>query len=305
MGGITMTLIFLLVVILLVFILLIGYLMMRFVTHPNRPDFEETHRLEVAQNYWGNYDNFPKETWNIESFDGTILHGTFIPNNSDKYVICTHGYSYNRHGSIKYANIFYDLGFNIYLYDLRYHGDNEHKESYCTMGDAECQDLAAVIEAVQKRFGKNIFLGIHGESLGAASSILVLGKHQDLSFCIADCPFCDLKTLLYYQAKQMFHMPKFMVHVANACYRIGKGRNFFTVSPLNAIKNNRVPLLLIHGEEDDFIPPFHSRQLYDSCPDTTIKAIHLMPNAKHAGSYGANPTLYKQWVEAFLQSLYK
>ena len=52
MGGITMTLIFLLVVILLVFILLIGYLMMRFVTHPNRPDFEETHRLEVAQNYW-------------------------------------------------------------------------------------------------------------------------------------------------------------------------------------------------------------------------------------------------------------
>ncbi|MCI5823186.1 MAG: alpha/beta hydrolase [Lachnospiraceae bacterium] len=297
-----MTLI-LLAVVLFALITLVGYLMMRFVTHPNRPDFEETRRLEIAQNYWGNYDSFPKETWDIQSYDGTILHGTYIPNNSDKYVIFTHGYSYNRHGAVKYANIFYELGFNIYLYDLRYHGDNEHQKNYCTMGDAESQDLSAVIDAMKERFGQDIFLGIHGESLGAASSILVLKNHQDLSFCIADCPFCDLRTLLYYQAKQMFHMPKFMVHVANICYRILKGRNFFQISPLDAVRKNQVPLLLIHGEDDDFIPPEHSERLFAACPSTTIKEIHMMPGAKHAGSYGANPTLYKEWVEHFLQRI--
>lgn len=292
-------------IILLFIILAIGCVMMRFITHPNRPDFEETRAREIEANYWGDFDTFPQQEWNITSFDGTLLHGTYIENAtvSNKYIILTHGYSYNRHGSIKYANIFYRLGFNIYLYDLRYHGANEHKKNYCTMGEAEHQDLLAVIDAVYERFGNDIFLGIHGESLGAASSVLATGKRQHLSFCIADCPFSDLQALLYYQAKQMFHLPKWMVHVTNACYHVLKKGNFLNIKPKEAIQNNQVPLLLIHGAADDFIPPSHSQEIYDACPDTCIKKIHFMPGAKHAESYGVNATLYATWVSEFLNSL--
>ena len=153
---------------------MIGLLMMHYVSHPKRSTYQETKEREISHGHWGDYHNIPKEDWNITSFDGSLLHGYFLPNDSNKYVIITHGYTDTHHGSVKYANIYYDLGFNVYLYDIRFHGLNEHKKNYCTMGDAESKDLSAVIAAVYERFGSDIFLGIHGESLGAASSVLAL-----------------------------------------------------------------------------------------------------------------------------------
>lgn len=282
---------------------MIGLFMMHFVSHPKRSTYEETRQREISRNHWGNYDEFPKEEWNITSFDGSILHGYFLPNQSDKYVIITHGYTDTHHGSVKYANIYYNLGYNVYLYDIRYHGLNEHHKNYCTMGDAESKDLSAVIEAHYQRFGHDIFLGIHGESLGAASSILALENNQQLNFCVADCPFYDLKELLYYQAMQMFHMPKPMVHLANLWYRLLKGRNFFAISPLKVISTNQVPLMLIHGGDDDFIPTFHGEKLYHACPDSCNKTLHITPGANHAESYAVNPQQYTQWIEDFLNTL--
>lgn len=288
------------------FIILIGFFMMRYVTHPHRTDFAESKQHELAHDYWGDYDSYEKEPWDITTADGTVLHGTYLPGkdpDSRRYVILTHGYSYNRHGSIKYAHIFYQLGFHIYLYDLRYHGENEYRHHYCSMGDVESHDLAAVIDAMYARFGDTITLGIHGESLGAATSLLVLALRQNLAFCIADCPFADLRTLLYYQARQMFHMPKWMVHVANTLYRLIYHRNFFSVVPADAVQKNHVPLMLIHGDADDFIPPEHSRQVFEACPSDCIKEIHFMPNAQHAGSYGVDASLYQAWVEQFLRTI--
>ncbi|MDD6194013.1 MAG: alpha/beta hydrolase [Lachnospiraceae bacterium] len=282
---------------------MIGLFMMHFVSHPKRSTYEETRQREISRNHWGNYDDIPKEEWNITSFDGSLLHGYFLPNNSNRYVIITHGYTDTHHGSVKYANIYYSLGYNVYLYDIRYHGVNEHKKNYCTMGDAESKDLSAVIAAHYQRFGKDIFLGIHGESLGAASSILSLEYNQQLNFCVADCPFYDLKELLYYQAMQMFHMPKPMVHLANMWYRILKHRNFFKISPVKVIAQNHVPFLLIHGGDDDFIPTYHSYKLFEACPSSCNKTLHIMPGANHAESYKVNTKLYQQWIEEFLDTL--
>ena len=102
---------------------------MRYVIYPKRRTYEEVEQIEKSKNNWGDYDNYEKEEWNIKSFDGYFLHGILIKNNSNKYVIVTHGYTYNMLGSIKYANIYYKLGYNVYIYDLRHFGKNQKLHS--------------------------------------------------------------------------------------------------------------------------------------------------------------------------------
>ncbi len=71
-----------------------------------------------------------REVFNVYSDYGYELHGFLMKqeNPTDRYVILTHGYSGNRWESLAYANIYYELGYHVYLYDMRYHGDNDDGE---------------------------------------------------------------------------------------------------------------------------------------------------------------------------------
>jgi|GEM_PF-6882701 len=50
-------------------------------------------------------------------------------------------------------------------------------------------------------------------------------------------------------------------------------------SPLDAVKGEHAPILLIHGEEDKHIPPHHSVALYNAAPNVTT--LHLVENRNH------------------------
>ena len=290
----------LLILFVIVLILLIGFCLMKYVIKPKRISMEESISIEKSKNFWGDYDSYPKEEMNIESFDDYLLHGILLKNTSDKYVIITHGYTYTRYGSVKYANIFYSLGYNVYLYDLRHHGANAN--SYCSMSYLEGQDIIAIKEALKSRFGKDIQVGLHGESLGAASSIAALGLSREFTFCIADCGFSDLSELLIYQARRLMHMPGWIVHVASGFLRIIYHYSFYEVKPITGLHNNLTPILFIHGENDDFILPSHSKKMYEAC-NLCHKELFFIPNAKHAESYESDPQQYATVVHAFLERI--
>ena len=57
-------------------------------------------------------------------------------------------------------------------------------------GYYEKHDLKSVVDWLKSRFGTNITLGIHGESMGAATLLQYAGLVEDgADFYIADCPF--------------------------------------------------------------------------------------------------------------------
>lgn len=279
--------------------LIIGFGTMLFVTKPKGPTYEEAEAIEKSKNFWGDYDSYEKEEWNIESFDGYLLHGILIKNASDKYVIVTHGYIYNCLGSIKYANIFYKLGYNVYLYDLRHFGKN--KPAYCSMGYHEPKDIICIQEALYRRFGENITIGLHGESLGCASSILALGMSQKFSFVVADCGFCDLKPLLQDLAGKMLHLPGFMQIFTDVWMTLVHHYQFAQIRPVEVMEQNEVPILFFHGLSDDFILPWHSEKNFEACH--SYKELHLIEGAKHAESYFRDPEGYAAKVEHFLNQI--
>ena len=56
-----------------------------------------------------------------------------------------------------------------------------------------------------------------------------------------------------------------------------------------------------YGEDDDFIPPRHSREMYERTAGE--KDLKLIPDAGHAESVLTEPENYQRYVKEFLDTL--
>jgi pimeloyl-ACP methyl ester carboxylesterase len=287
----------LLLVFLILFFVLLAFCA-RLVAHPHLFTMKETWIIEKGKDLIYDYPHEKKEGVSIISFDGYHLHGTYVPAvaPSNKYVIITHGNSYTRFGSLKYLDLFRQEGFNVLIYDDRGHGENA--KAVCTMGLKESKDLLAVIDYLHHRFGGNIILGLHGESMGGAISLMVLAYRPSLSFVVADCPYADLEGVLKHQLKIHYHLPGFFVPLAGGVCQMLYHYNFTRVKPIKALKDNSIPLCFMHGEGDTFIPADHSRRLAAANPG--YSEVHLFPHSEHAQSFPEHEQDYRSIVHDFL-----
>lgn len=294
-------------VIMSILILVFSFGMVQFITKPQKWSLEEFKKRisdEGVSFEW--FLKSRREVLNVYSDYGYELHGFLMKQEepTDQYVILTHGYTSNRWESLAYANIYYELGYHVYLYDMRYHGDNEdnkdNESSFCSMGCYEHMDILAIAEELRRRFGEEIRIGLHGVSLGASSSILALRLYQGFSFCVSDCGFADLKELMAYLSGKWFHLPKIMVYPVNWACCCRYHFDLLKIKPWEALQRNTVtPLLFIHGTADDFILPSHAKRLYETA--SSYKELHYIEGAEHARSIYQSPEEYRRIVTEFLK----
>ena len=194
------------------------------------------------------YDPLEKTEYQVTSYDGYVLNAELISNPipADKYVLLSHGYTDNRFGSLKYTKMYLDLGFNVIVYDLRGHGKNE--PTFCTYSVRERKDLIALIRDCRDRYQPAV-LGIHGESLGAATSIACLEEKPQIDFVVADCGFSDISNVLKGGVKSM-HLPEGLVSLASVCARLRYGYSYDMMRPIDSLADNEIPILFLHGAED-------------------------------------------------------
>lgn len=234
---------------------------------------------EKEHGLWGNYDSYEKEEYTVKGYKDYELHVTLVKNpvETDKYVIISHGFKSNRYGAVKYVDTYMNLGFNCIIYDLRDHGENE--KTALSLGQFESEDLEKLIEDSYSRYG-NIKLGLHGESMGAATSLMVLAKKPKVDFVVADCGFSNLYDLLhaaYDVAKVGTVLPS-----VNLAMKLRYGYDMKKTSPKDALVGNEVPICFIHGEADTFILPENSQ--VNKAATAGYSELHLVPNAAHAQS---------------------
>ena len=285
----------------LIFTVVISVMLSRMVAWPHRISLPDEIEYEKEKGMWKNFDSISKEEYVLDSFDGYELHMIYVPavEKSDKYVIISHGYSGCRLGSVKYLHIFRDLGFNAIMYDDRGHGEN--KRVACTMGFKESRDLMTVISHVYERFGENITLGLHGESMGSALSNNALQYSPRIRFIVSDCGYNDLGKLFAYLVKKNMHLPKLFAKTASVANRIFYGYYFHQVSPIKYIRENEIPICFFHGEDDDFIPCEHAKEMHEA--NKGYSELHLVPGAGHAMCVITDEKAYAQNVKAFLETI--
>ncbi|MBD7983621.1 alpha/beta hydrolase [Sporosarcina sp. Sa2YVA2] len=245
------------------------------------------------------YESVRKDDFWVDSPNGYPLRAVFLrPFDTTKTVIICHGVTENKINSIKYARLFERLGFNSVIYDHRRHGDSGGKTT--SFGYYEKSDLHAVVSSVRDRIGRRALLGVHGESMGAATTILYGGEFEDeADFYIVDCPFSDFTTQILHILRTSTPLRTSMtLRIANLFLKVRDGYTTKLVSPRQVISKIDKPMLFIHSLEDDFILPEMTKELFTLKEDK--KKMKLFKKGAHAKSFNDNPEEYEREVHAFL-----
>jgi pimeloyl-ACP methyl ester carboxylesterase len=285
------------VVIALAFVCVLSLVLARVVMNGKRPTLEEAWEWQSARYDTSFYEDLQKTDYIVTCDDGYQLHVQLVenPNPTDRYVILTHANTDNHIGSLKYLPMLLELGYNCILYDMRGHGENE--PTFCTYGLLEGRDLAELIEDTRSRYPEISELGLHGESLGASTTIEALAYKPDVDFAISDCAFADMESAIGQEFKSM-HLPGFLVPLVNVGVRVLYGYSMDDMRPIDKLDDNAVPILFMHGDADNTVPPECARQLYDRAKGK--RELHYIAGADHAESVIKAPEEYKQIVAAFL-----
>lgn len=227
-----------------------------------------------------------------------MLHVEFLknPRHTDKYIILSHGYTDNRMGSLKYVKMYLDYGFNCIIYDLRGHGENE--PTFTTYGIREGKDLIKLIEDTKARYKDISVLGLHGESLGAATTLTSLKYKPEIGFVVADCGFSDIENVLRLGYKNA-GLPTFLFDIANFTGKIRYHYSLAEMRPIDSLDENTIPILFMHGAKDNFIIPKNSEDM--SARTKGYKELYLIEDAGHAESILVHPDEYRERVKAFLE----
>ncbi len=276
--------------------------------HPVAYTFEEVRKKQSAE-YSVDYSQYDNE-WNKDQFeiDGTQgkLRGEVIinPNATTpaKVAIVVHGHTQNRMITIKYVKIFYDLGFNVVIYDHPYFGSSDGK--YTTVGGLEARDLTLVVDYAKQRFGHDSFVALHGESMGAVTVLRVLELRNDINLVVADCPYSSAMSFYREKCRQVVKIfPSFpIVDFANLISTVKYKCNFNKIDNVKVVQKTQVPICFIHGTADPLINYYHSKRLYKAVQNP-LSELHLIEGALHARSHLHDPQRYTQIVNDFVNKI--
>lgn len=195
--------------------------------------------------------------WKKEAFvcvnEGVEIFGEFFPaENSNVCVILVHGYGQNRYIMIPQQKIFREMGFHTLLFDQRAFG--ESKEKYCTFGVWEAQDVACLVEWVKKKVGPDVRIIAWGASMGAAIAMNALKYTEDIDGVGEDSGYADILE----NVESLYQSLRGEEDTAGvkACFleKAKKiGVDMESNKPIEALKASKVPVCIIHGEEDSVI----------------------------------------------------
>jgi len=292
------------ILVILVIYLSIGWFFSLKVDKPKVSDYEFTKRkaIEIDGIDPEEYDALEKEEFYLTSSYGYPLHCLYFPElKSKKTIVFSHCITWSLWGSVKYISFFKRLGFNILLYDHRYHGKSGGKS--VTYGEYEKHDLKTVVDWVYERTGKDSIVGVHGESYGSAVAIEHAGIDKRLAFLISDCGFSELIELFKCHLWPDFHIPSLMViPISRLFIRFRTGVDIKMINPIETIKNVSVPVFFIHGQKDQYIPAEMTKMMYKE-KKSGKKGILLVEQAEHANSYQTATEEYQRALFEFFAEL--
>lgn len=273
------------------------------IIYPDTQSLDAIYASEVEEENFdpADFALWLKEEIRIQSPHGYELFGLYVPTEgSQKTIIVVHGITVNHYLSVKYAGIFRKRGFNVLLVDQRNHGRSGGSNT--TFGFYEKYDVKAWVDWVYARQGQEHLVGTHGESLGAATVLQHAAIDSRIAFIIADCPYADAEDEFAYRLKVEYHLPKFpLVPLASWITKLRTGFAFGDAAAIKTIATVQTPVFFIHGQDDDYIPPQASIDLYEAKQGK--KKLYLAPNAGHAEALINNRDEYDHLVGEFLAEI--
>lgn len=248
----------------------------------------------------------PYERIEITSRDGLRLVGRFYPaKNSDNRVeIFFHGW---RGAALRdgcgAAGLTQKSGVNLILVDQRAHGESDG--NVITFGIKEKYDCLDWINYAVERFGSDVKIMLSGVSMGASTVLMAseLDLPPQVKGISADCGYSSPESIIRKVCRDMGISDKIGYPFVCLAARLFGGFSMKDGGAVEAVKHAKVPILIIHGEEDDFVPFSMAKEIYDAC--ASEKYYLAVKDAGHGLSFFCDFDTYEALEREFQARIYR
>ncbi len=256
--------------------------------------FEELQRGEEKLR---SYDT---ERVEIESYDGTKLVGHYYTcDNPKRIILAMHGWRSNwarDFGTV--ADSWHESGCNILFVEQR--GQGESEGEYMGFGMMERYDCVEWAKWLNETQGEELPIYLAGVSMGAATVLMAsnLELPQNVRGIIADCGFTSAHDIWRHVVKHNLHFSYgVMGRIADDMCKKKIRLSTKDFSTLEAMKENKIPVIFIHGTDDHFVPIQMTYENYKAC--IAPKKLLVVPGADHGMSYYTNKEEYDKAITEF------
>lgn len=265
-----------------------------------KPEYD-TFREQIKENI-EKVKNIPYEVIKIPSKDDKTLVAKYyhVDDKAPVDILC-HGYKGS--GLRDFCGglqISLEMGHNVILIDHRAHGESDgHTISF---GIKERQDVLDWIYYCRIRFGNDVKIFLIGISMGASTVLMTqnLKLPKNVVGIIADSPYTSPKDIILKVVNDMKLPAKLLSPFIKLSALIFGHFKLDECNAIDAIKKCKLPILLIHGKADSFVPYEMSEQIKSDYDNVQLE---LFEDASHGMSYLVDEKRYKAIVSEFINKV--
>ncbi len=200
---------------------------------------------------------------------GRSLYGWWMPAESPRpggalTVILVHGWGRNVDRVLPLVPQLHARGCDLLAFDARSHGSSDrHGTSHMVKFSEDVR--AAVDEALERAPGAPV--AVLGLSVGGAGAIHAAAHDDRIGAVVTVGAFASPADLM--RAELRAHgVPGVAAGAVLRYAELSIGRRLDEIAPERQIARVRVPVLLVHGTDDDIVPVEHARRLAAAGGDT-------------------------------------
>lgn len=244
--------------------------------------------------------SLPHEKVAITSFDGLKLTGKYFEFAPGAPIeLMFHGYRGNAErdlsGGVERC---FRLGRSVLLVDQRCSGGSQG--NVISFGINEHKDCLRWLDFMTERFGPDTKIILTGISMGASTVMMMADKElpPNVMGILADCGFSSAKDIIRVVIRDSMKLPPDLCYpFVKLAARLFGHFDLEETSPVEALKQAKVPVIFFHGDTDDLVPCAMSRACYDAC--TSRKKLVVVPGAGHGLAYAVDPEGYLNALREF------
>ncbi|MBP3654822.1 MAG: alpha/beta hydrolase [Oscillospiraceae bacterium] len=280
------------------------------------PHKEDPYNIPASEQYIPHGENMrrlvtqllalPYEQVYITSYDGLRLAAKYFHRNDGAPLkIEFHGF---RSAAVRDFCGAHELdvmtGCNVLLVDQRSHGLSDG--NVITFGIKERYDVVSWVNYAVERFGPDVKILLSGVSMGAATVLMAssLDLPGNVRGIIADCGYSSPAAIIKKVCREDYHLPVWLLYpfIKLSAKVFGKF-DLESASAVEAVKNTNIPLFLVHGGDDRYVPCSMAYEIKEAAGD--MAQLHIFQTSGHVLCYLDDTPRYQQLAQAFCDEIFQ
>ena len=242
-----------------------------------------------------------KDTTILDFRGKAKLQGYLCPAETDskRTAVIMHGYISSPLSMMHVARMFRDsLGFNVMV-------PGQYAHRLCEgdaiqMGWFDRLNMEKWSALGHEIFGDTLQV-YHGISMGGATVMMASGDDLPpyVKAIVEDCGYTDVWDQFILSLRQM-HLPVAVLATSDLITKLRYGWGFKEASSVKQLKKSTLPILFIHGDNDDFVPTEMVYRNYEA-KTRGYKELWLGEGSTHGTTILDHPAEYTDKVRDFLE----